>query len=63
MLELRDSEEEEQKAQFSPKFEAAQEILKQTEYRLEKLPVWGMQIREHEINFEWPTQEMFDKMD
>ena len=28
---------------------------------LKKLPMWGEQVSAHAINFEWPTQEIFDK--
>ena len=32
--------------------------------RLKKLPLWGArQVAPQEINFEWPTQEMIERMD
>ena len=31
-------------------------------FMLRKLPMWGTGIRERPIDFEWPTQEMFDRM-
>jgi len=31
-------------------------------YNLRKLPMWGQQVSLEAINFEWPTQGMFDKM-
>jgi len=32
--------------------------------RLKKLPLWGVrQVAPQEINFEWPTQEMIERMD
>ena len=29
---------------------------------LKKLPLWGEQVSDDEIDFEWPTQEAFDQM-
>ena len=29
---------------------------------LKKLPIWGEKVSDDKVNFEWPTQEAFDKM-
>ena len=29
---------------------------------LRRLPLWGEQVEPHEINFEWPTQELLNKL-
>jgi len=29
---------------------------------LKKLPLWGEQVLDDEINFEWPTQNIFAEM-
>lgn len=26
------------------------------------MPLWGEQVEPHEINFEWPTQELLNKL-
>ena len=31
-------------------------------FKLRKLPMWGEQVTDENINFEWPTQEMLDRM-
>lgn len=31
-------------------------------YVLRKLPLWGDQVADDELNFEWPTQAQFDKL-
>ena len=35
---------------------------KQYKYTMRKLPMWGKKFEENQINFEWPTQEIFDQM-
>ena len=37
--------------------------LRKVRYTLERLPAWGETVRPEEINFQWPTQEVFDQMD
>ena len=32
-------------------------------YTLKKLPAWGFEILEKEVDFEWPTREMLAQMD
>ena len=32
------------------------------QYKLKKLPMWGLKVNLNEIDFEWPTQEIFDQM-
>ena len=39
------------------------EYITQSDFTLKRLPLWGQQVSEHEINFEWPTQEMFDEFE
>lgn len=33
----------------------------EAKFTLKKLPMWGEQAAAHEINFEWPTQEMVNR--
>ena len=35
---------------------------KASSYALKRLPLWGYQIDEYEIEFEWPTESEFKKM-
>ena len=37
--------------------------LRKVRNTLERLPAWGETVRPEEINFQWPTQEIFDQMD
>ena len=30
---------------------------------LKKLPMWGQQVGEAQIDFEWPTHEILERMD
>ena len=29
---------------------------------MKRLPVWGKKVKDDEMNFEWPTQEILDKL-
>ena len=33
----------------------------ESRFTLKKLPMWGEQVAADAINFEWPTQEIFEK--
>ena len=35
---------------------------KKREFVLKRLPLWGQKVKADDVNFEWPTQEMLDKM-
>ena len=37
------------------------ELFRPKTFVLKKLPMWGEQVAADAINFEWPTQEIFDE--
>ena len=43
--------------------EQALDKARMEKYTLKKLPMWGAQVEEGEINFQWPTQEILDQME